>query len=109
MLTKFVVAFSILAIAAAFAGGIPAVAHITLTEPAVIGGTALQAGEYRLLIGDAKVTFSIDKQTFDIPAKIETAPNKFATNELRTATVNSQTIVQSISLGGTKLRLIFNQ
>jgi hypothetical protein len=108
MLTKFVIAFSVVALVAAFAGNIPAVAHVTLTEPSVIGGNSFQAGEYRVLIGDAKVTFTIDKKSVDIPAKIETADKKFATNEIRTTGKGSQTVVESISLGGSKLRLIFN-
>jgi hypothetical protein len=58
MLTKFVLAFRILALVAAFAGYLPTTAHVTLAQNAVISGTALKAGEYRLLIGDGKVTLS---------------------------------------------------
>jgi hypothetical protein len=107
MLTKFVVAFSILALVAAFAGNIPAVAHITLNEPSSIGGTVLQAGDYRLLISDTKVTFGIDKRSFDVPAKLETVAKKFDTTEIRCATNTTPPVVESISLGGTKVRLLF--
>jgi hypothetical protein len=47
MLTKLAIAFSILALSAAFAGTIPAKAsasQVTLSEPAVVNGTALKAG-----------------------------------------------------------------
>ena len=108
MLSKFVLAFSILALVAAFAGNLPATAHVTLTQNAVISGTALRAGEYRVLIGDGKVTFNIEKQSFDIPAKIESAPKKFDINEVQYDTVNSKVVVRVITLGGTKTRLIFN-
>lgn len=108
MLTKLVVAFAVLALAAAFAGTVPAVAHVTFTQAVVLSGTTLQAGEYRLLIGDAKVTFSLDKQTFDIPAKIATAPKKFDNNEVECTVDGMKTIVHQINLGGTKTFLIFN-
>jgi hypothetical protein len=107
MLTKFVIAFSILALVAAFAGNIPAVAHLTLNDPYSVGGTVLKAGEYRLLISDAKVTFSIDKKTFDIPAKIETVEKKFDNTEIRCANQAKPPVVESISLGGSKVRLVF--
>jgi hypothetical protein len=108
MLTKFVLAFTVLALVAAFAGNLPATAHVTITQNAVINGTALRAGEYRLLIGDGKVTFNIDKQSFDVPAKIETVAKKFDINEVQYDTVNSKIVVREITLGGTKTRLIFN-
>jgi hypothetical protein len=107
MLTKFVLAFCVLALVASFAGTLPAVAHVTLTQPVVIAGTALKAGDYRLLIGDAKVTFGIDKQAFDIPVKIETAPKKFDETQVQYVVAGSQTVVKEIGIGGTKTRLIF--
>jgi hypothetical protein len=108
MLTKFIVAFSILALVAVFAGTVPGVAHVTLFKTTVIGGTTLQAGEYRLLIGDNKVTFSIDKKTFDVSAKIEVAPKKFDNTEVLYDGGTNQNIVRTINLGGTKTQLIFN-
>lgn len=108
MLTKFIVAFSILALVAVFAGTVPGVAHVTLFKTAVISGTTLQAGEYRLLIGDNKVTFSIDKKTFDVSAKIEAAPKKFDNTEVLFDGGPNQNVVRQINLGGTKTQLIFN-
>lgn len=107
MLTKFALAFAIVAVVASFAGNLPAVAHITLTEPVVISGTTFQAGDYRLLIGDAKVTFTIDRHSVDIPAKIEMASRKFDENQIESVTVGAQTVVTEIAIGGTKTRLIF--
>jgi hypothetical protein len=106
MSIKFVVAFSILALAA-FAGNIPAVAHVTFTQLCVVNGNSIPAGDYRVVIGDAKVTFSADKLRVEVPAKIETVDKKFDATEIRTETKDSQTIVQSISLGASKVRLVF--
>jgi hypothetical protein len=108
MFTKFVFAFAVLALVATFAGNLPATAHVTLTQPAVVSGTALRAGDYRLLIGDAKVTFNIDKKSFDIPAKIETNTKKFDVTEVQYDVVRGQTTITEIDLGGAKTRLIFN-
>lgn len=107
-MTKFVVTFCVLALLAAFAGTVPAVAHITLYKAAVIGGNQLAAGEYRLQIGDAKVTFSMDRKSIEIPAKIETAQKKFENTEIQFDGANSQNVVKQINLGGTKTFLIFN-
>lgn len=105
MLTKFVLAFGILALLVTFAGSVPAVAHVTLYKTAVISGTTLKAGEYRILLGEGKVTFSLNKQTFDIPAKIETSPKKFDNTEVQ---YQAENVVKEITLGGTKTRLVFN-
>ena len=108
MLTKFVIAFSILALVAVFAGTAPAVAHVTLARPALLSGTALPAGDYRLLIGDGKVTFNLDKKSFEITAKVETASKKFEITEVAYDESTPKVSVKEISLGGTKTRLIFN-
>ena len=108
MLTKFVVAFSVLALLAAFAGTVPAVAHVTLFRASVVSGTTLEAGEYRVLIGDAKVTFSVGKKSVDVSAKIESSPKKFDNTEVQYDGGPNQNVVREISLGGTKTRLVFN-
>ncbi len=107
-MTKFVIAFSILALVAAFAGTAPAVAHVSLARPALVSGTALPAGDYRLLIGDGKITFTIDRKSFDIPAKIETTSKKFDVTEVSYDDSNAKTTITEIRLGGAKIRLIFN-
>jgi hypothetical protein len=111
MLTKLVVAFTVLALAAAFAGTVPVkgpVSHVILSKPAVVNGTALKAGEYRLTINAGKVTFALDKETHEIAAKIETAEKKYDSNQVEYNVVGSQTTITAICLGGTKTRLLFN-
>ena len=108
MFTKFVLAFAVLALVAAFAGNLPATAHVTLTKSVVVNGTALKAGDYVLFIGDGKVTFSIAKKSVDIPAKIEVGTKKFDVNEVEYDVVGSQDTITAINLGGSKTRLIFN-
>ena|ERR1035441_4713366 len=110
-MTKFVFAFTILALVAAFAGNPTAkvpVAHVTLNKPAIINGTALKAGDYRLTLGAGKVTFLIDKDSREIPAKIETGEKKFDVTEVQYDSVGNQATITEIRLGGTKTRILFN-
>jgi hypothetical protein len=111
MLTKFFVAFTVLALVAAFAGNIPVkgpVSHVVLSRPSVVSGTALKAGEYKLIINAGKVTFILDKETHEIAAKIETAAKKFDNNQVEYNVAGGQTTISAICLGGTKTRLVFD-
>ena len=111
MSTKFVLAFCILALVVAIAGNNPVkspIAHVTLSQPAVVNGTALKAGDYRVIVNEGKVTFTIDKESREIPAKVETGQKKYDVNRVQYDVVGSQTTISEICLGGTKTRLLFN-
>jgi hypothetical protein len=111
MLTKFVVAFSILALVAAMAGTAPVKGpthKVTLTQPAVVRGTALKAGEYRLSVRNGTVTFILDKESHDIPAKVETNRTKYFSDEVQYEKDHDQLKISEICLGGTTTRLVFN-
>jgi len=110
MLTKFVLAFSILALAIAVAGSIPAkgpTSHVILTEPVVLHGAALKAGEYRVVVGTDKVTFLMDKESNEIPAKVEVGDKKFSQNAVQYEHKGTQATISEICLGGTKTRVVF--
>jgi len=111
MLIKFVVGFSILALVAAVAGSIPVTGSthkVTLSQPAVVGGTALKSGEYRLSVTAGTVTFMLDKESHAIPAKVETNGSKYDTDQVRYDQDGGKTKISEICLGGTKTRLVFN-
>jgi hypothetical protein len=111
MLTKFVVAFSILALGAAVAGSIPVKGlnyKVTLSQPAVIQGTAFKAGEYRLNVNAGTVTFTLDKESHAIPAKVETNASKYLTDQVRYDQDGDKIKISEICVGGTKTRLVFN-
>ena len=106
MLRKFVLAFAILALAAAFAGTVPS-AHsyrITLAQPTVVNGTQLKAGEYRLTVDTSKITLELGKTVLQAPAKVETVEKKFDDTVLRLEGNN----LAEIRLGGTKTKVILN-
>jgi len=111
MLSKFIVAFSILALVAAVAGNIPAKAptyRVTLTEAVVVHGTALKAGDYKVAVNADKVTFVMDKESREIPANVETGEKKYSENEIQYEQTGGQTTIKQICLGGSKTRLTFN-
>jgi hypothetical protein len=111
MFTKFAVAFSVLALAAATAGSIPVkgpTRQVILTEPAVVQGTALKAGEYKVSLAENKVTFIMGKELSEVPVKIETGEKRYDQNQVQYDHLGSQTTIKEICLGGTKTKLIFN-
>ena len=111
MLTKLIVAFSILALIAAMAGTVPvkgSTHKVLHTQPAVLGGTALKAGEYRLSVRPGVVTFTLNKESHEIPAKVETNGTKYFTDEVQYNRDHDQVRISEIGLGGTTTRLVFN-
>ncbi len=112
MLTKLIVAFSILALVAAMAGTVPVKGpthKVTLTQPAVVMGTSLKAGEYRLTVRPGIVTFTLDKESHEIPAKVETNGTKYFTDQVQYDRDHDQVSISEICLGGTTTRLVFNR
>ena len=105
MFKKFVLSFVILALAAAFAGTVPGVHtyRITLAQSAVVNGTDLKAGEYRLNLDTSKVTISSGKVSVEAPVKVESVEKKFDDTAIR-YTGNS---IAEIRIGGTKTKIVF--
>jgi hypothetical protein len=111
MLTKFVVAFCLLALAAAVAGGIPAKGptyHVMIAEPSTVNGVLLKAGQYRLTLNANKATFVLGKESHEVAVEIEENTKKFSDNQIMFDRKNDQNVVKVIYLGGTKTSLVFN-
>src|SRR5690242_9614961 len=86
MVKRLVVLFAILAVAMAFAGTVPVAKssfRITLMQPSVVNGTELKPGEYKLNLGENKITLIMGKVSVEAPAKIETVDSKFSTTAIR--------------------------
>jgi hypothetical protein len=105
MLKKFVFAFALLALALATAGTVPG-SHtytITLIQPAVVNGTQLNPGEYRLSVDVTKVSLSKGKQLIEMPsAKVESVEKKFESTAIRYTGEK----LSEIRIGGTKTRIL---
>lgn len=111
MLRKFLLAFAILALAAAFAGTVPThgpACHITLAEPAVVQGTPLSPGEYRVTVNIDKATFSIGKQSWTVNVKVSNDERKFDTTAVRFIQEAGKQNITEIRIGGSKTKLLFD-
>ncbi len=110
MIKKFVLAFAILALAAAFAGSVSGISYkITLMQPSVVKGTELKAGEYRLQILNETATITARKFTLDVPVKVETNERKYESNAIRYTEQDGKLTISEIRIGGTKTRLLISQ
>jgi len=110
MLRKFVLAFAILALAAAFAGTVPTHGpsyNITVVQPTVVKGATLAPGDYRLTLDNGKAIFAKGKNAVTVDVKIESQPSKIETTALRLEDVGGQQTLKEIRIGGTKTKLIF--
>ena len=110
MIKKVIFAFAILALALATAGTVPATGSykITLSQPTVVAGTELKAGEYRMTLGAEKITIQNGKTPLEVPAKIELSEQKFDTTSLRFNNATGKTVLTEIRLGGSKTIVVFN-
>ncbi len=81
---------------------------VTLSQPSVLNGTELRAGEYRVELRDNKATVKGDKNVIEADVKIENSPTKFNTTSVRYEKADGKMRIQEMRLGGTNLRVIFD-
>src|ERR1700688_4566714 len=102
MFKQFVLAFAILSLAAASY-------KITLSQPSVVNGNQLKAGEYRLNVGQSKVTIANGKESVEVPVQVENTDQKFETTAIRYIEEGGKQNISEIRIGGTKTKVIFNR
>ncbi len=103
MLKNLIIAYAILALGLASA----ATYKVQIFQPSVVQGNQLQAGEYKLSVQNDKVTITGQKQSIEVPVKVETSDRKFDMTVVRYSTDNGKNTILEIHLGGTKTRLVF--
>jgi len=111
MLRKFVLAFAILALAAAFAGTVPThgpACRIIVLQPSMVGGTPLAPGEYHVTVNLDKATFVSGKLSWTVDVKVENEPKKFDETAIRYVEQAGQQKITEIRIGGSKTKLLFN-
>jgi hypothetical protein len=89
-----------------FAIGIASAASaysVTITSITRVGQAELKPGDYKVAIEGDKAIFKHDKDTVEVPAKVEKGDKKYSDTVLETS--GSQ--LQDILLGGTNLKIIF--
>jgi hypothetical protein len=111
MFQRFIIVFAIVALVMASAGTVPAPGstfRVLLSQPSVVKGSDLKAGEYKVSLGADKVTFTTGGASVEAAVKVETAPEKFKATAVRYITENGKNIISEIRVGGTTTRLLFN-
>jgi hypothetical protein len=101
---KFALAFLIAGISIASAKSY----SVLLTEPCVIGGKELKAGDYKMDVKDSKVVVSKGKESIESDVKVENSGSKYGATVVRYSTADGKYRVQEIRLGGTNMKLVFN-
>jgi len=81
---------------------------VEFAEPAVVKGTELKAGEYKLDVKDNAVVILKGKQQIEVPAKVENNSKKFARTRVLYNEHEGKFTIQEIELGGTTTKVTFD-
>jgi hypothetical protein len=76
---------------------------VTIPSDTWAGDTQIKAGNYKVTVEGNQATFTMGKQTVQVPASMEKGTNKFADTMLEA----SGTKLQAIDLGGTDTKIVF--
>jgi hypothetical protein len=80
---------------------------VSLFEPAMIGGTELKPGEYKVEVLDQKAVIRNGKTHGEFPVKVENSDSRYGTTTVRFSNGDGKMHIQEIHLGGTTTKLIF--
>ncbi len=108
ILVLAVLALAVVAMAGTFPGGGPTY-RVTLVQPAVVNGTVLKPGEYKLNVVADKMTLSSGKQSVEVGVKVENVEEKFEHTAIRYTQENGKAVISEIRVGGTTTKLVFNR
>jgi hypothetical protein len=82
---------------------------VTLTEPAVIAGSVVKPGDYRVVVNGDKATLTSGKISLEVPVKVETGTQKFSYTSVESRTEAGKNMVDDIHIGGTSTTLVFKR
>lgn len=81
--------------------------HFTLYQKAMLGGTELQPGDYKVEVQGDKAVIKNGKNVVAVNASVATADKKFSQTEIRLDNgANGPARIQEIDLGGTTDRIV---
>ena len=104
MVKQFLFSFAIAALSIASAETF----RVTLAQPSVIQGTQFKAGNYQMTVKDASVIIVKGKTKVEVPAKVANTEKKFESTSILSSDNNGKATIQSIEVGGTRTKLLFN-
>jgi hypothetical protein len=105
-IAKLVVCLGTVAMAWASAAGKPY--EIVLSNPAQVSGTELKPGTYKVDVAGDRVTIHDLKQKVECSVKVEENDQKYSATTVRYSMVDGKYRVNEIHLGGTNMKLVFN-
>jgi len=82
--------------------------EVVLSNPAQVSGTELKAGTYKVDVAGDRVTIHDLKQKVECSVKVEESDQKYSATTVRYGMVDGKYRVNEIRLGGTNMRLVFN-
>ncbi len=103
MKSKFALLFALVALAAASAKTY----SIHLYQPAMLGNSELQPGDYKLEVDGQKAVLKNGKVDAEAPVKIENSEKKFDSNTVRLEDHGGTMHIVAIGLRGPTTRLVF--
>jgi hypothetical protein len=103
--TLFALALSALALGSASAKQYT----ITLFRPAVVAGTEVNPGEYRIDVTGDKITLKGSKVNAECNAVVETSADKYLTTAVRYEERDGKFHVKEIRIGGTDKKVVFGE
>ncbi len=83
--------------------------ELNLFQPAVVAGTELKAGNYKLELNGTKMTLRNGQTTVECDVRVENAGTKFERSSFRVQEVNGKYVVEEIRLRGGDTKLILTR
>lgn len=81
---------------------------VNVFQPAVLAGTELKAGEYKLEILGDKISLRSGKVKVEAPVTVENMPAENRSTTMRIDIDGGKSSIREIRLGGTNLKLVVN-
>jgi hypothetical protein len=81
---------------------------VSFLVPATLGGTELQAGDYKFELQNQKIVIKHGRKTTEAAVKVETGDTKYSSTAVRYAIADGKNKVAEIQVGGTNMRLVLN-
>jgi hypothetical protein len=106
MIRKVLLSFAVVALAAV--AGTKSYT-VNLFEPAVLGGTELKPGEYKVEVVDQKAVIRNGKLHGEFPVKVETSGSKYGATSVRFSNGDGKLHIREIQIGGTSTKLVFSE
>jgi hypothetical protein len=82
--------------------------EVILSNPAQVSGTELKPGAYKVDVSGDKVMIRGSKQSVECSVKVEESEQKYSATTVRYSMVDGKYRVNEIHLGGTNMKLVFN-